>query len=219
MEFLLKWGKLISLYDESQDILMLSKKRRSKRLIIIASYSTIALSIFLAMLFGFLPYWVSVATLLLLVTVICIYVEIEISKEHIELYEEYGLKKYPFFKRSEFLLYIIFSKKLDENETLNAREIDNLIQWQTTRNEKITLFKFSNSPFGAALISIIPIIVVEFLKHQEWINSKYIALLFFGFTCIAWFTIMFVEYSKNYETKVFKICKLLNLYKLKYQKS
>lgn len=110
-----------------------------------------------------------------------------ISLKYKEIYEIHSLKLYPFYQRAKNLSYILFVNKLSDSDLFNIQTVESLLKWQEKRSEKYSTLSFFNTPIVLILLTMSSSLVLEYLKSQNIIVSKYILPILALLCIVLWF--------------------------------
>ena len=88
--------------------------------------------------------------------------EKSLSKDLNRYYEPNSISEYPFFLRARYLSYVVFKKKLEEDQVISENDIESLIAWDEIGNEKKDRTVFFKSKWFLAVTSGIFGLIVQY---------------------------------------------------------
>lgn len=137
-----------------------------------------------------------------------ILVEEQIYNKYKSIYNSYNLKKYPYFKRSFYLQFIMFSQELDIKK-IEIEKIYSVIKWEEIRKENISSIPFLTAPIYIVIITSLFALITEHLKLSNSVNGKYVVLACVFVVVITYFWWLLTDLFNTESKRNLVLCKFL----------
>jgi len=143
-----------------------------------------------------------------------LWLETRIAKEYKYLYIENNLKAHPFFTRSTYVSYLLFSEKLNNSKSFEKEDIKTLINWLNIQYEKTDVFSFFKTSVILSAITILVNIVIKYLEMKKLINPELIFTISFLVFSIIWLSWILSEAINSNKKKTSEISRYIKWWEL-----
>ena len=213
-----KWGELYEIYKTTHRASVVKSLFKNKSLnqswpywMALSTY--VAISSVVVYIVGKVSP-LSIFSIVLTASIIYIWLEFRIAKEYRKYYSAQNLKAHPFFLRTKYLSYVLFSEKLSESTTISTDNVGALVEWENIRKEKTDIFTFFKTPGILLVFTIFSSIIIEYLKLENLVNTRYLFLFLLVIFVVLWFSWIVSDALKSHKKKSLEICRFLKWWKL-----
>jgi hypothetical protein len=137
-----------------------------------------------------------------------------IENRYRDYYSKNNLNSHPYFQRTNLLSYILFSEYLCKSKNINKEDVELLIDWENTRNTAYSSVSFFNAPPIIIMLTSTTGLLLEYLKIEKYINSKFVILIIVAVVLSIWFSwAIFDTFKSNFKRNL-EICRFLKWWKI-----
>ena len=163
-------------------------------------------------------FFVSVFTIVSTALLIRYFIEKSLSKDLNRYYEPNGISEYPFFLRARYLSYVVFKKKLEEDQVISENDIESLIAWDEIGNEKIDRTVFFKFKWFLAVTSAIFGLIVQYFLGLK-LGIKELLLIALILLIILWLAFMVFDFSTISKERRLNINRFLKWFQIDSKKT
>jgi hypothetical protein len=220
-----KWSYIHKIYNECsrgsilRSFFALNKIRENYQYwIFLGLYLSVSIISLIIVLLNKSYFFVSVFTIVSTALLIRYFIEKSLSKDLNRYYEPNGISEYPFFLRARYLSYVVFKKKLEEDQVISENDIESLIAWDEIGNEEIDRTVFFKSKWFLAVTSAIFGFIVQYFLGLK-LGIKELLLITLILLIILWLAFMVFDFSTISKERRLNINRFLKWFQIGSKKT